>query len=153
MSVGPWAARGWVALRLLLGAVFFYAGAIKLSAPQPFADSIASFALLPAPAIDPLVLGLPVFAMAVGGLLICGWLHRPAALAVLGLTGIFALALGSALARGLQVDCGCFGSGRATGRAWQWLALGRDLLLFAGAGALYLRGARPRQKATCPASA
>jgi putative oxidoreductase len=135
--------RWWVvALRLGLGAVFLYAGAIKVRAPQPFADSIASFELLPAALIDPLALGLPIFELAVGGLLVLGWLARPAALSALGLTGMFVLALSLALARGLKVDCGCFGSGGAESPGWEWLSLGRDLLLFAGASALYRISAR-----------
>jgi putative oxidoreductase len=136
--------RWWVvAVRLGLGAVFLYAGAIKVRSPQPFADSIASFDLLPAALINPLALGLPIFELAVGGLLVLGRLVRPAALSTLGLTGIFALALSLALARGLKVDCGCFGSGRTTGGTGEWLSLGRDLLLFAGASVLYRRSASP----------
>jgi putative oxidoreductase len=142
---GRWLVNRWlvIVLRLGLGAVFLYAGAIKVRYPQPFADSIASFGLLPATLIDPLALGLPVFELGIGGLLVLGWLEGPAALAALGLTGTFALALSLALGRGLKVDCGCFGSGGATGVAWEWLSLGRDLLLFAGAFALYRKSGRP----------
>jgi hypothetical protein len=55
---------------------------------------------------------------------------------VLILCGVFALALGSALVRGLQVDCGCFGGGPPT--VWKtWLSLVRDLLLAAATLPLY----------------
>jgi uncharacterized membrane protein YphA (DoxX/SURF4 family) len=127
-------------MRLLLGAVFLYAGAIKLRDPQSFADSIATFRLLPEPLINPLALGLPDFELAVGLLLICGWLRRIASLAALCLTGVFAIALTSSLARGLPVDCGCFGSGVPS--LYQgWISLGRDLILAALAANLYLRNA------------
>ena len=64
---------------------------------------------------------------------------RPLRVAVLGtlmLACIFALALGQALIRGLEIDCGCFGDG--TPSVWKtWASLGRDLLLGAAAFFLY----------------
>lgn len=123
-------------LRLLLGGVFIYAGTLKIISPQPFADSIATFRLLPAPFIDLLALGLPIFEVVVGGLLLFGIRVRAAALGVLMMTGVFALALASALVRGLPVDCGCFGSGAAS-VTQSWVSLGRDLLLGAAAWVLY----------------
>ncbi len=90
-------------LRLLLGGVFIYAGTLKILSPQPFADSIATYRLLPGPLIDLLALGLPAFEVAVGSLLVVGLYVRAAALGVLLMTGVFALALASVLARGLRL--------------------------------------------------
>ena len=128
----------WVQLilRLLLGAIFISAGEIKLRAPLPFADSIATFRLLPGELINLLAIGLPVLELTVGGLLVIGWLKRGAALAAVLMTGIFALALTSALARGLPVDCGCFGSGE-TSIYHGSISLGRDLFLGGMASVLY----------------
>jgi putative oxidoreductase len=125
-------------LRLVLGSVFVYAGAIKLRASQPFADSIATFRLLPIQGVDLLAMGLPVFELMVGGLLIFGWLRRAASLAAVLMTGVFALALTSALARGLPVDCGCFGSGAAS-TFQTWLSFMRDMLMGTIAILLYLQ--------------
>lgn len=128
----------WFRLGLswIVGLVFLYAGVVKFRAPQDFADSIASFQLLPASLINPLALCLPWFEMGVGTLLLLGWWRRAAALAVLGMTTVFAVAMTTALARGLSVDCGCFGGG--TPSAFKtWTSLGRDLLLIVAAALLY----------------
>lgn len=137
-SMSAFFSNKWFILgvRIALGAVFIYSGAIKIAAPQDFADSIATFRMVPAYLIHIIALGLPVFEVLLGGMLIVGWMVRPAALAVLVLTGIFAVALVQALFRGLEVDCGCFGSGEASAGNI-WVSLGRDVVLMAGAGWLY----------------
>ena len=128
----------YLGLRLLLGGVFLYAGTLKLISPQPFADSIATFRLLPEAVINLLALGLPVFELSVGCLLFSGRLSGAASLAALVMTSVFALAMVSALIRGLPVDCGCFGSG-APAAHHGWIALGRDLILSGVAFVLYRR--------------
>lgn len=130
----------WLGLRLALGGAFIYAGAVKLRSPQDFADSIATFQLLPAALINLLALGLPPFEIIVGLLLVLDLRLRVAALACLIMTGGFAVALGLALARGIAVDCGCFGGGGLPSVAKNWLALGRDILLCGAAISLYLQG-------------
>jgi putative oxidoreductase len=129
----------WVLLvvRLFLGGVFIYAGLLKIQAPQAFADSIASFRLLPDELISLLALTLPAFEVIIGSLLILGRLRRLTSFGVLVLCGIFFLALSSALIRNLQVDCGCFGGGQPS--VWKtWFSLGRDMVLI-GAGYLLYR--------------
>ncbi len=130
-------------LRLLIGGMFMYAGITKIQAPQAFADSIATFQLLPNSIIHLLALGLPPFEVMTGLLLVAGWQKRAAAFAILILTGVFALALGQALARGLKVDCGCFGSGPPS--VWKtWASLGRDVLMMAAVGLIYRRSYEPK---------
>lgn len=127
----------YLGLRLLVGAVFLYAGIIKLSAPQAFADSIATFRLLPPEMINLLALGLPLFEAMLGAMLLTGAWRRTAALGALGLCGMFALALALALLRGIAVDCGCLGSHDALLPSQNWVALGRDGLLGAAASIIY----------------
>ena len=119
---------------LLLGAIFVYAGSVKVENPQAMADSIAAFGILPVILINPIALGLPVFEITAGVLLIVGWWRRVAALAILLAVAAYTVAIGSALARGITVDCGCFGFGPPT-RARMWIDFGRDLI-FLGAAAL-----------------
>lgn len=146
-----WLGNRWVqvGLSVLLGGIFLYAGASKMTAPQAFADSIATFRLLPAACINLLALGLPVFEIVLGLLLVVGWQRRAAALGVLGLAVVFALALSLALARGLPVDCGCFGGGTNGGKYYTWGLLGRDLLLGAAATAIYWREKAARAFTPC----
>jgi len=125
-------------IRLLLGGVFLYAGFLKMRDPLAFADSIASFRILPNSIINLLALGLPPLEMSVGAMLVIGWRIRLASFAVLLLSMIFALALGQALIRGLEVDCGCFGSGKPS-LIKTLLSLGRDILLIAASVWLYTR--------------
>jgi len=117
-----------LAIRLIVGGLFVYAGALKIGDPLQFGDNVASFEMLPNVFITPLALGLPVFEITTGLLLIAAWLRRPAALGILIINGIFLIAIVTALARGLTIDCGCFGTGTPT-RARMWMDLGRDLAL------------------------
>lgn len=121
-----------VGIRMIIGAIFVYAGALKVLTPEEFADNIASFRLLPDTLINILALGLPPFEILAGLMMLSGWHYRSANLAILGLTIIFALALAQALARGLQIDCGCFGAGKPSAIR-TWISFGRDILIFAAA--------------------
>jgi uncharacterized membrane protein YphA (DoxX/SURF4 family) len=108
--------------------VFLYAGTTKVTNPQAFADSIATFKMLPPQLLNIVALGLPPFEILLGLMLISGWKARAASLAVAGLAIVFGLALGQALMRGLVVDCGCFGSGEPS-TLKTWASFGRALLL------------------------
>lgn len=133
-----------IGLRVAAGLIFCYAGWIKLRYPLPFADSIATFQLLPAPFINLLALGLPPYELAVGSLLLSGWKLRLGALCGLTACGIFLLALLSAAIRGLPVDCGCFGGPAPNLPPQQrvWLDIGRDFLLLAALVIVYLDACR-----------
>ena len=138
------------AIRILLGTIFLYAGSISSRSPEEFSESIAGYRLLPAMAIVPLALTLPPMEMLVGLFLIIGRPPRMAAFSALVLTLAFIIALGSALARGLVIDCGCFGHSNPS-RSHMWLSLGRDVLLAGTLAGLYW--SEFRQTAVCEISA
>ncbi len=125
-------------LRMVLGIVFLYAGTTKVLNPQAFVDSIATFKLLPAQFINVVALGLPPFEILLGLMLLSGWKTRAASLAVAGLAIVFGIALGQALIRELDVDCGCFGSG-APSALKTWISFGRTFLLLAVSFWVYRR--------------
>jgi uncharacterized membrane protein YphA (DoxX/SURF4 family) len=100
--------------RLALGGVLFYAGFVKLGSGYQFAETIANFRLLPAQANQVLAVVLPWCEIATGLLLIFGVWVRAAGLLATGFFVVFALAVASALARGLDIECGCFGTGSAS---------------------------------------
>jgi len=129
-----------VVLRCALAAVFIYAGASKLGAPQNFSDSIAAFAILPDTLINLVALGLPPFEIIAGLAILAGIQRRPAILGLMALTIVFVFALGAAIARGIPVDCGCFGFGKPTIFS-AWVALGRDMPILAVSWSLYIREA------------
>lgn len=105
--------RAWIRLlaRLLVGAVLVYAGASKAAQPaQEFALVIDAYGLLGPSLALPMAGILPWIELLVGWALILGVSTRLAAAAAGGLTGIFLIAIGSVLARGISLpNCGCFG--------------------------------------------
>jgi len=106
--IRPWLAA---AARLLLGAVLVVAGALKIPDPAAAVRAVRAYRLLPEGLVGPVAFGLPVLEIAIGLALLAGVFVRTAALATAVLMVVFVLAVGSAWARGLQIDCGCFGGG------------------------------------------
>jgi len=94
--------------RLLLGGVFLYAGLLKSADVQGFARDIAGYQLLPYQWNYLAAATLPYVEVICGVLLLVNRRVRPAALLLGGLLLVFMAALASVLARGLQIDCGCF---------------------------------------------
>ena len=103
----------WVstAARAVLGAVFLVAGALKAADPHASVAAVRAYELVP-PGLETVVgWGLPFVEIALGLLLLAGLATRPvAAAAAVLLLGLVA-AVASAAARGLSIDCGCFGGG------------------------------------------
>ena len=128
-------------LRLLLSGLFVYAGAAKIRDAAAFAESVASFRLLPDLFVMPVALTLPPLEILAGMFaLAAGHWRRVGALGLLILLMTFTAALISALARGLQVDCGCFGPDHLdllSPTKNLWFALFRDVVLGAVARLLY----------------
>jgi uncharacterized membrane protein YphA (DoxX/SURF4 family) len=109
-AAGPWLAT---AGRLLLGGVFLLAGLLKMPDPAAAVRAVRAYRLLPEALVAPVAFGLPVLEIAVGLALLLGVFVRTAAIAAAVLLVVFVAAVGSAWARGLQIDCGCFGNGGA----------------------------------------
>ncbi|MCM2356907.1 MAG: DoxX family membrane protein [Geobacteraceae bacterium] len=130
-------------LRLALGGVFLYAGAVKIGDLSGFAGDIAAYRLLPHFGNYLAAAVIPWLEALCGVLLITGWRVRGAASLIMALTLVFMAALASVLVRGLDIDCGCFRHGGAKTSAWT--ALGRDSLLLA-ATIVLLRKTTNQQK-------
>jgi uncharacterized membrane protein YphA (DoxX/SURF4 family) len=97
--------------RLLLGGVLLVAGGIKVAKPTDSANAVAAYKLLPTNVAHLFGYALPWLEVAIALLLIIGIMVRPAAIAGGLIMVIFIGAIGSAWARGLLLDCGCFGGG------------------------------------------
>jgi putative oxidoreductase len=123
------------ALRAVIGIAFIYAGWLKVQDPAGFADSVAAFAILPKWSISGFALALPIFEIIAGTLLIIGRPRRIGALALTLLSSVFCIALIWAIARGLKVNCGCFGP--SVSAVDPRLDLGRDLAILLGCCFLY----------------
>lgn len=101
-----------LAVRILLGVVFLVAGAEKLSAIDAFAHAIANYQIVPIPLVDIAALLFIWTEIVVGVLLITGIAVRGSGLVVALLLGVFIVAILSAMARGLSINCGCFVSAK-----------------------------------------
>jgi uncharacterized membrane protein YphA (DoxX/SURF4 family) len=115
-------------LRVLLGVIFLYAAWMKLREPWAlFAISIDSYQVLPLRAVELVARGLPWFELLLGVVLIAGvWRSVSTAAASLLLAVFFCLIV-RAMAKGMQIDCGCFGAGERL----SWTTLLRDGALLA----------------------
>ena len=103
----------WIGLvaRLILGGVLFLAGYLKVDEPDKSQMAVRAYEMLPISVANLLGLVLPFVEVAIGALLILGSLTRFMA-ALGGFTMvIFIIAIAQAWARGLNIDCGCFGGG------------------------------------------
>src|SRR5665647_3349535 len=97
--------------RLILGVVLIVAGALKVTSPAVSARAVNAFQILPYDVARYVGYALPVVEILVGLLLVAGLLTRASAV-VGGLMMVaFVIGIGSAWARGLSIDCGCFGGG------------------------------------------
>jgi uncharacterized membrane protein YphA (DoxX/SURF4 family) len=105
-----------IVLRVILGVVFAYAAYTKLRDPwMIFAMSIDSYKLLPDWGVTFLARTLPWFELLLGLVLISGFALRWTSIAGASLLGVFFVIMAISYARGLQIDCGCFGPGEALG--------------------------------------
>jgi hypothetical protein len=97
-------------LAWIFGGVFVFAGVLKVRDPQLFTMQVRAFEMLPDPLNACLALGLPWLEIFCGLAVISGWLRTGGLLLLEIALLVFIGVLGSALARGRQIDCGCFGS-------------------------------------------
>ena len=137
-ALAPWLRT---AVRLLLGAVWVVAGLLKLPDPAAAERAVRAYQLAPEGLVPALAFGLPVVEIAVGLLLLAGVFVRPAAVASAVLLAGFTAAVASAWARGLTIDCGCFGGGgQVDADQTAYLSeIVRDVALLAGSVLLALR--------------
>lgn len=148
---GPGTARGaarwplWAALvaRLVLGGVLFYAGAVKLPDPAASVRAVRAFQLLAEAVVPTTGYGLPVLEIGLGLLLVLGVATRLSAMVATVVMAAFTIGIASAWARGLSIDCGCFGGGGevAPGETEYATELARDGALLLTAAALAWRPA------------
>jgi len=125
------AAARWVSTgaRLVLGGVFLVAGGLKAIDPQSSVAAVRAFKLLPNSLVTIVGWALPFAEIALGLLMLAGIATRVVAAATAMLLIIFILGVVSAAARGLSIDCGCFGGGGevAPGQTAYGIELVRDL--------------------------
>ena len=105
------ATRGinWL-LRLAVGGSFVLAGALKIADPAKFAVDVGNYRLVAHELNNLVAILLPWIEVVAGLFVLAGIWLRAAAIVITSLTVIFLFVILSALARGLNMDCGCFGT-------------------------------------------
>lgn len=95
-------------LRLILGGVFAYASFDKILHPYDFAEVLYNYQILPDALINITAILLPWLELSLGLFLILGRFLRGAVFTANALLVVFFVALAFNLARGLDIECGCF---------------------------------------------
>lgn len=133
----------WIGLvaRLVTGVVWIVAGALKLPDPASSVRAVRAYDLLPESLVPTVGHLLPAVEIVVGAALVLGVLTRGAALVSAVLFVLFVVGISSVWARGIEIECGCFGGGGAKAGAsssYPW-EIARDLGLLLLSGFLVWR--------------
>jgi uncharacterized membrane protein YphA (DoxX/SURF4 family) len=104
-------------VRVALAAIMFTAGYAKFSEAKPLQKlAVSSYQILPDSIVTPVAYGLPVLEMVLAVMILLGFATRVMAICVGVLFVVFIAGIISAWARGLSIDCGCFGGGGTVGK-------------------------------------
>lgn len=139
--------RWWPTIRFLLclivAGVFIGAGVLKIIDPEALATDIKHYRILPLWAVNAFAILLPWWEVAAAlALFIPRW-RRSGALIIGGLTVVFTVAIVSAMARGLDISCGCFGSHSTKAGIW---TLARNISLLIAISGILLTGQEETEK-------
>ena len=123
--------KPWITFlaRLILGGTLLAAGWVKLFNSYEAKASVRAYDLLPVGLANLLGAVLPSFEIGLALLIILGiWSKRVAIIGTV-LMVIFVIAISQAWARGLPINCGCFGNGGITadGKVHNWTYLSEIL--------------------------
>lgn len=106
-----WVTALLVVARLGLAALFLAAGLLKVADPGANVRAVRAYDVLPEPVVPAVGYGLPFLEIGLGVLLLVGLAVRAVAVVSAVLLVVFLAGVVSAWARGLSIDCGCFGGG------------------------------------------
>ena len=99
-----------LSIRLVLGFIFIFAAVTKVTDPVGFSQSIYNYKLMPDFFINFLAIAIPWIELVAGILLVFGISVKENSAILSGLLVVFIIAVAISLARGLDIDCGCFGT-------------------------------------------
>lgn len=142
----------FVCARLILGVIFLAASIDKIAHPAEFAKIVANYQILPGPTVNVVAVVLPWLEAVLGLFILSGWwLPGATVLANLLLLAFFG-AIAQAVARGIDLRCGCFSS-TAAGSPHTAGYLTRDLLFLLLGAAVMIQVYRARSSDRDRASA
>jgi uncharacterized membrane protein YphA (DoxX/SURF4 family) len=106
----------WVSTvaRAAIGLVFAFAGFTKVVDIDGTIRAVRAYRLLPEAIVPTVGTVLPVLELAIAALLLSGLLTRVAAVITVPISAGFFIGVSWAWAKGLSIECGCFGNGGPT---------------------------------------
>jgi uncharacterized membrane protein YphA (DoxX/SURF4 family) len=125
----------YLAVRIVLAAIFIYAGSLKLMDPKAFARTISHYDLVPELLLPAIAIGLPAIEVLAGMALAMDF--RSGLYGITGMLLLFVGILGYGVLNELDIDCGCFGSLELAEREGLAHAFYRDLVLVGAAAFLH----------------
>lgn len=135
-----------VLARLVVGGVWVAAGLLKLPDPTESVRAVRNYRVLPESVVPLVGHGLPVLEVVIGVCLLLGLLVRANAVLSGVLLVAFITGISSAWARGLSIECGCFGGGGGTlenyASRYPW-EIARDVGLLLASAWLVIRPRTP----------
>ena len=131
--------------RFGLAAVWLISGYLKAVDPRTTVVAVRAYQIFPESLVVPFASVLPYLEIALGLLLVAGLATRLTAVLSAVVLVAFIAGVISAAARGLSIDCGCFGGGGdvAAGQTAYLEEILRDLGFLALAGYLVVRPDTP----------
>ncbi len=122
----------FLSTRLLLGVIFIAASIDKIAHPSEFAKIVLNYQILPWYLINIVAIVLPWLEALLGLFILCGW-WLPGATVVANLLLVaFLGALAQAVARGIDLSCGCFSVKAARSPHIVWYLARDSLFLLLG---------------------
>ena len=141
-----WLSWGGVLARLVLGGVWLAAGLLKIGDPAESVRAVRAYDLLPESLVLLVGYSLPVLEVVLGLALVLGLMTRWMGVVSAVLLVMFVIGVASAWARGMSIECGCFGGGGGPAEGardkYPW-ELARDAGLLALSGWLVMRPRTP----------
>jgi len=99
-----------LAIRIFFGFIFIFAAITKIADPAGFSQSIYNYKLIPDFLINFLAIAFPWIELVSGILLIFGIAVKENSAILTVLLVVFIIAIAISMVRGLNIDCGCFGT-------------------------------------------
>mgnify|MGYP000394943274 CR=1 FL=1 len=118
-------------VKIILTVIFGYAGLVKIFDPEGMRESIEAYQLIEGGLAVAGAYVIPLLEV----LIVVGLWVRPfrkaAGLLLIGLIAFFTIIIFTAYARGLNLECGCFGKALQAGSYWELFVRDGALLVLA----------------------
>ncbi len=99
-----------LAARIIVAMVFIFASIEKIADPESFAVAVSNYRVLPVFLINFVAIAIPWIELFAGIFLLAGVFPRENSLIIGALLVMFIVLISIALIRGLDIECGCYGT-------------------------------------------